>query len=397
MAYQDLVGLLTGTPTQPIQPVTRNQRLAQGVASGGRAVGQMLGKLGGFEVAPTPEEALKAELSGLDFNKLEDKKKLAGILSRFDPIKGMQMADKIKAEEKIVADEKELEDEEADDRLSFSEYIKNKFPAQPALIKLAESGQLNASNFKDFLDDPKSGGFLKGTTFTVEDERENQFTMIPAFNKDTGEIENTYSPIGNAPSEPYGKTRVTGGEFSLSPEDETSRRVGQKGAETQEAAFGKLKVKAQDSIPTLSASQVDLNKAEELLNSIETGGPINIAATGLEGFFGVKSADKGQLEIILGLNMLTALKPLFGGLISDQEGRRLDAIYAGMSKGNLANAGILRQLKKKVDDTLFNARLYQKTKTSEEYNTLIKQMYPEDTKPKNEKVTFDVLKKRAGK
>ncbi len=68
MAYQDLVGLLTGTPTQPIQPVTRNQRLAQGAAGGGRAVGKMLGKLGGFEVAPTPEEALKAELSGLDFN-----------------------------------------------------------------------------------------------------------------------------------------------------------------------------------------------------------------------------------------------------------------------------------------------------------------------------------------
>ena len=60
----------------------------------------MLGKIGNFEVAPTPEEALKAELSGLDYNKLEDKKKLAGILSRFDPIKGMQMADKIKAEEK---------------------------------------------------------------------------------------------------------------------------------------------------------------------------------------------------------------------------------------------------------------------------------------------------------
>ena len=206
--------------------------------------------------------------------------------------------------------------------------------------------------------------------------------MIPAFNKDTGEIENTYSPIGDAPSEPYGKTKVTGGEFSLSPEDETARRVGQKGAETQEAAFGKLKVMAQDSIPTLRASQADLNKAEELLNSIETGGPINIAATGLEGFFGQKSADKGQLEIILGLNMMKSLRPLFGGLISDQESGRLEAIYAGMSKGNLANAGILRQLKKTVDDTLFKAGLYQNTKTSEEYNTLLKQMYPEDTKPK---------------
>ena len=400
MAYQDLVGLLTGTPTQPIQPVSADpwQRIAQRssdgvetVASGGRAVGKMLGKLGGFEVAPTPEEALKAELDGLDYNKLEDKKKLAGILSRFDPIKGMQMADKIKAQEKKAADEQELEDEEAADRISFSEYIRNKFPAQPALIQLAESGQLNASNFKDFLDDPKSGGFLKGTTFTVEDEKGNQFTMIPAFNKDTGKIENTYSPIGNAPANPIGKTRVTGGEFSLTAEDETSRRVGQKGEEAQETAYGKLKVLAQDSIPTLRASQADLNKAEELLNSIETGGPINIAATGLEGFFGVKSADKGQLEIILGLNMMSSLKPLFGGLISNQEAERLKAIYAGMSKGNLANEGILRQLKKAVDDNLFKARLYQKTKTSEEFNTLIKQMYPEDTKPEKTRVQWSNL------
>ena len=400
MAYQDLVGLLTGTPTQPIQPVSADpwQRIAQRssdgvetVASGGRAVGKMLGKLGGFEVAPTPEEALKAELAGLDFNKLEDKKKLAGILSRFDPIKGMQMADKIKAEEKKAADEQELEDEEAADRISFSEYIRNKFPAQPALTQLAESGQLNASNFKDFLDDPKSGGFLKGTTFTVEDKNGDQFTMTPSFNKTTGEIENTYSSIGDGPDKPDGKTRVTGGEFSLTAEDETSRKVGQKGAETQETAFGKLKVLAQDSIPTLSASKVDLDEAEKLLSSIETGGPINIAATGLEGFFGVKSADKGQLEIILGLNMMSSLKPLFGGLISNQEAERLKAIYAGMSKGNLANAGILRQLKKAVDDNLFKARLYQKTKTSEEFNTLIKQMYPEDTKPKNKRVTWGNL------
>jgi hypothetical protein len=400
MAYQDLVGLLTGTSTQPIQPVSSDPstRIAQQsregverIASGGRAVGKMFGKLGGFEVPPTPEEALKAELSGLDFNKLEDKKKLVGILSRFDPIRGMQMADQIKAEESARAEKQELEDEEAADKISFSEYIRNKFPAQPALIQLAESGQLNASNFKDFLNDPKSGGFLKGTTFTVEDENENQFTMIPAFNKDTGEIENTYSPIGDAPSKPVGKTRVTGGEFSLSPEDETARRVGQKSAETKEATFGKLKIMAQDSIPTLRASQADLNKAEELLNSIETGGPINIAATGLEGFFGVKSADKGQLEIILGLNMMSSLKPLFGGLISNQEAERLKAIYAGMSKGNLANAGILRQLKKAVDDNLFKAGLYQKTKTSEEFNTLITQMYPEDTKPEKTRVTWESL------
>jgi hypothetical protein len=53
MAYQDLVGLLTGTSTQPIQPVSSDPstRIAQQsregverIASGGRAVGKMFGE-----------------------------------------------------------------------------------------------------------------------------------------------------------------------------------------------------------------------------------------------------------------------------------------------------------------------------------------------------------------
>lgn len=397
MASRDLVGLLTNTPLNE-QPRSFGGSWKEALLQQSALNAQKMNKgardlsynLFGVDMR-TPKEKMQEELSSLDLNNADDMKKLVSLMSRVDPLRAAQMADRIKTQELAVAEKQELEDKEAADRISFSEYIRNKFPAQPALIQLAESGQLNASNFKDFLNDPKSGGFLKGTTFTVEDKNGDQFTMTPSFNKTTGKIENTYSSIGDGPDKPDGKTRVTGGEFSLSPEDETARRVGQKGAETQEKTFGELKVMAQDSIPTLRASQDDLNKAEELLNSIETGGPINIAATGLEGFFGVKSADKGQLEIILGLNMMSSLKPLFGGLISNQEAERLQAIYAGMSKGNLANAGILRQLKKAVDDNLFKAGLYQKTKTSEEFNTLLKQMYPEDTKPKNKRVTWGNL------
>jgi len=394
MANQDLdlAGLLTGISNRP-QPVQR-QPIPGSPNFRGMFGAQMasdlqagIGKLarGG---APSQAQKMDQFMSQLDLNKVEDLQKLAKIMQASGDMAG---AAKVAAKIQTMNIKQELGDKEIADKVSFSEYIRNKFPSQPALIQLAESGQLNASNFKDFLDDPKSGGFLKGTTFTVEDEKGNQFTMTPAFSKDGKGLENQYSPIGDGPANPIGKTRVTGGEFSLTPEDETSRRVGQKGAETKETAFGNLKIAAQDSIPTLSASKVDLDEAEKLLSSIETGGPINIAATGLEGFFGVKSADKGQLEIILGLNMMSSLKPLFGGLISNQEAERLKAIYAGMSKGNLANEGILRQLKKAVDDNLFKARLYQKTKTSEEFNTLIKQMYPEDTKPEKTRVQWSNL------
>jgi len=402
MADRDLVGLLTGTPTQPIQPLTRNQRLAQEAGGGGRAVGKLFAKLTGREVPDNPMEQLEKLLPNMNPENPDDLSQLAKLQmssgNQVGAARTIAQRNAILEKQQAVLEKQELEDKEAADRISFSEYIRNKFPAQPALIQLAESGQLNPSNFKDFLNDPKSSGFLKGTTFTVQDEDQNAFTMVPAFNKDTGKIENTYSRIGTkGPEQPVGITRITGGEFALTPEGETARTAGKKGAEEQEKTYGQLRVQAIDSIPTLSASKVDLEKAEMLLNSIETGGPINIAATELEGFFGVKSADKGQLEIILGFNMMEALKPLFGGIISDQESDRLDAIYAGMSKGNPANKGILRQLKKKVDDTIFKSKLYQKTKTVEEFNTLIKQMYPEDAESENEKVTFDMLKKRAGK
>jgi hypothetical protein len=398
MASRDLVGLLTNTPLNE-QPRSFGGSWKEALLQQSASNAQRMNKgardlsynLFGVDMR-TPQEKMQAELSSLDLNNADDMKKLVGIVSRVDPLRAAQMADRIKAQESAVAQKQELEDKEAADRISFSEYIRNKFPAQPALIQLAESGQLNPSNFKDFLNDPKSSGFLKGTTFTVQDEDQNAFTMVPAFNKDTGKIENTYSPIGTkGPDQPVGKTRVTGGEFALTPEGETARTAGQEGAKAQEKTYGQLRVQAIDSIPTLSASKVDLEKAEMLLNSIETGGPINIAATELEGFFGVKSADKGQLEIILGFNMMESLKPLFGGIISDQEADRLDAIYAGMSKGNPANKGILRQLKKKVDDTIFKSKLYQKTKTVEEFNTLIKQMYPEDAESEKTRVQWSNL------
>ena len=86
MAYQDLVGLLTGTSTQPIQPVSSDprQRLAQRsregvetVASGGRAVGKMFGKLIGKEVPDNPMEQLEKLLPNMSPDNPDDLAQLA--------------------------------------------------------------------------------------------------------------------------------------------------------------------------------------------------------------------------------------------------------------------------------------------------------------------------------
>jgi hypothetical protein len=85
MANQDLVGLLTGTPTQPIQVSSDPwQRLAQrskeGVktgASGGRAVGKLFAKLTGREVPDNPMEQLEKLLPNMSTDNPDDLAQLA--------------------------------------------------------------------------------------------------------------------------------------------------------------------------------------------------------------------------------------------------------------------------------------------------------------------------------
>jgi len=212
--------------------------------------------------------------------------------------------------------------------------------------------------------------------------------MIPTLNNKTGELENSYSPIGDAPSDPIGKTVVTGGEFAQTAGEAQLQQIETKGLETREGKFQELKVAATDSLPTLNASKDNLDRATALLDAVSTGGPVNLAGTGLENFFGTKSADKAELEIRLGLEMYKSLKPLFGGVISNSEREALEKIFAGLKKGNVANKGILEKLKQELDDGIVKASLYQKADNYEEFNLAVKQMFPEGTPSKRRVIVF---------
>jgi hypothetical protein len=227
-----------------------------------------------------------------------------------------------------------------------------------------------------------AGTVVKGTTFTVQDENNNAFTMIPTLNNKTGKFENKFAPIGGGPSTPVGKTVITGGEFAQTATDDALRRINKDISTTEGQEFVKNKATALDTIPVLSAQKEELSQALTLLDSVETGGPINLIGTALENYFGTKSADKATLEIILGDNTFKALKPLFGGLISEGERAEIMKIYPNLQKGNAANRGIILRLQNILDNALLRGQMYQRSDTVEDYKRLMDKLYPVDADKK---------------
>jgi len=387
MARTDIAGLLTGVPSGGIDPMAvggtpAQQRLAFGAQRAQGLQRASRGLMG--QDTRTPSEQLQMAMAQLDMSNPDDLRKIAQIQQSTGDLAGAaQTAARIKQMQEQVKAQELKQSQGA----VFASYVDSTFN-NPELTKLAAGGVLTPNNLDSFIKDTSNATILKGSTFTVRDEKGNNFTMIPTLNNKTGELENSYSPIGDAPSNPIGKTVVTGGEFAQTAGEVQRQQIETKGLETREADFQKLKVAATDSIPTLNASKNNLDRATALLDSVSTGGPVNLAGTGLENFFGVKSADKAELEIRLGLEMYKSLKPLFGGVISDPEREAIEGIYASLKKGNLANKGILEKLKQELDDGIVKASLYQKSDNYNDFNLAVKQMFPEGTPSKRRVIVF---------
>ena len=370
----DLTGMLTEglfQPTQQAVPSSFEEAMIRQAQSAGTGLRRGVGALTGADTRTNPEAA-RAAMQGLDINNPADQPKLLEIVRKYAPEKESALVAQFAQQGRVRAVEQAKQKQGA----VFASYVDSTFN-NPELTKLAAGGVLTPNNLDSFIKDTSNATILKGSTFTVRDEKGNNFTMIPTLNNKTGKLENSYSPIGDAPSNPIGKTVVTGGEFAQTAGEVQRQEIETKGLGTQEASFQELKVAATDSIPTLNASKNNLDRATALLDSVSTGGPVNLAGTGLENFFGVKGADKAELEIILGQEMFKSLKPLFGGVISEGERQAIVDIYANLKKGNIANKGILKRLKQELNDGIVKASLYQKSDNYEDFNLAVKQMFPE--------------------
>tara|TARA_R110001592_G_scaffold255522_1_gene519180 strand:- start:3973 stop:4959 length:987 start_codon:yes stop_codon:yes gene_type:complete len=251
-------------------------------------------------------------------------------------------------------------------------------PSNPAdaekLIKLMMATGDRAGALKLAASLKDTTKFTKGSTFTGVDE-DGAYIAVPSLNTTTGEMEIQYQSV---------KGELTGGEFSMTASQEAERRRKEKSVTTIAGKFGEAKVEAVGLLPEMNNSIADLESSLELLKTIKTGGPVNLASYGIQEFFGLTKGDKATLERKMMVSILSSLKPIFGGLISDSERTALTDIGANVRRGNPANEAILRTMIDRMQAKADNLLMYTAAETQEEYNTLVKGMFdgPKETEEK---------------
>lgn len=388
MANRDLVGLLTNTPldTQPRsfggnwreallqQSASNAQRMNKGVRD-------LSYNLFGVDMR-TPQEKIQAELSGLDLNNMEDMKKLVGVVSRVDPLRAAQMADRIKAQESAMAQKQELEDQEMADRVSLSTYVQEKYPDKPQLAQLVQSGIVTAKNLKDFLPDATGDVNAQfGGSDKWVDEKGNYFYGTQVKDPRTKITSTSLSPVlRGGPTAPVGNITPVSSSGETSAEKQ-ARMIETKEGQEQVKTFVKNKAQAVGGIPALLDNKKNIEDAQKILETLPTGGPINLAAYGIEDFFGLTSGNRADFERVLAMEVYKSLKPIFGGVISEGERTSLLEIAATVGRGNEANTAIIKRLIKDMNQRISQAKLYSDSENFEEYNAFVQELLKEDEEP----------------
>lgn len=187
----------------------------------------------------------------------------------------------------------------------------------------------------------KTGDFSFGegrrVTQTVINPETGEPEQVPGIlttvrNKQTGAIEENFSPIGGAFVSTLGET---GGAL-------TERRVGEAGsrtaATTREQRAGELITRG----VSAAESTATLRRGLTLLKTIETGG-VNAISLAVKRSLGVEGADEGELSNSLAVAVLSQLRETFGAAFTENEGLRLERIQASFKKSPAANRRLLAQ------------------------------------------------------
>ena len=366
MANQDLdlAGLLTGISNRP-QPVQR-QPIPGSPNFRGMFGAQMasdlqagVGKLvrGG---APSQAQKMQQFMSQLDLNSVEDLTKLAKIMQASGDIAG---AAKVAAKIQVM---------QAAGPAAAEEKRRDERDYQLELRKINSSGT--------------EGRFTKGSTMTLEDSKERAFVAVPVINSKTGELELKYSAIDGKSGKPEGDTSVTGGDFALTALQHSQKELNDLSKKEQAKVFQGLKIISTDALPALYDNKKNIMEAFEILKTLPTGGPINLAAYGIEDFLGATSGDRADFERVLSMEVFKSLKPIFGGVISEGERASLLEIAATVKRGNKANTAIIERLISDMNQRIGQAELYSKSDTYDEYNAFVKTLSAID-KDKEDPVT----------
>lgn len=228
------------------------------------------------------------------------------------------------------------------------------------------------------------GGTKAGTW---KDEDGNVYEATRILDRATGETRIDYAPIGH--NKEYNNqtlTEVTG-DTGLSFAEKQGVKDASEIAVDEAKKWSDLRIQAATELPSLAESVQNIDKALELLDKVDTGGPINTAGTALESFLGTMSADKAELQVILGNDMYQRLKPLFGGVISDSEAKVVERLYADLKKGNAANTGILRNFRAGLVRAYNKGQQVRRADSLSGYNALVDKLYPESFEEAREAAT----------
>jgi hypothetical protein len=353
-----------GSPTDPAL-----QRADQYGSS--NPLAKSIGGMFGMQM-DTGQELASKELRQIDQKSPDALIQALGVQSKYeqDPQKKVLYMAEIAKIQKAKALSSSTQTASIANRDSVASIVRGKYPKLAEAI-INEQGSDRTDALKAGLKIVEEQGSKEGTKGKAQfdawesymDTEGNFFNVGVRSDPATQTSSRVIVPVGDA-LEPVGA-------LSLSS-------IAEKGSQQEAKEFGILRVQSARELPELKTAYEGIGRALELVNSIETGGPINTAGTALESFIGTKSADKQELEVLLGEAMYQRLKPLFGGVISEGERAAVEKMYGSLSKGNAANTGVLRYMQRLTEKSYTIANLVRTSSNFNEYNVLLNKLYPED-------------------
>lgn len=409
MALRFSSGLLTGLQQYgqgggaiPADPRQRNAMQAAGVTNPLlQRFGQGLGGMLGTEMrspAAVQQAQLTEQVGAIkDPSSYEGMVQLAQAVMKIDPIRGAQLLaaaeEKKKAGQVAQLEAGQVDIQEGLQRTrnqAMARSLRDKGFEGLATQVISGDEEARKKGISILAESAKgsgSGGFTAVKAGRYKDTDGNLYEATRVFNKASGVEELRYSPIGDAP-EYTGDKKLTliNAEGLTATEDAALSTT-----EAADKKFIDIRLSAADNLGSLQAERETIDNALKLAESVQTGGPINVAGTAIERFLGEIPADKAELELLLGNAMYSQLKPLFGGVISDSERKSIEKIYAGLEKGNAANISILKSLKESVDKAYRKSRLALSADSYDEYIQQAKKFYPEQPEDQTRTVQWSEL------
>ena len=413
MALRFSSGLLTGLQQYgqgggaiPADPRQRDAMQAAGVTNPllqqfGRGLGGMLGTEMRSPAAiqqaeqRAQQEQLKSSVGAIkDPSSYEGMVQLAQAVMKIDPIQGAQLL--AKAEEmKKASQMSQLEAGNLDIQEGL-QGTKNQALARTLQSKgfdglatqvLGGDEEARKNGIRIISESASGSSSASGVKAgTWKDNKGNFYIATRVLDKSTGQTTLEYNPVGNAPAYSNQNLTLVNAEGLTASEDVA---LSVSGAANKK--FSELRLNAVDNIGSLQNERETLDSAIALAETVQTGGPLNVAGTSIERFLGEIPADKAEFELLLGNAMYAQLKPLFGGVISDTERKAIEKIYAGLEKGNAANIAILKRLKEETDKAYRKARLALSADTYEDYLSQAKKFYPDTPTEQKNTVRWDDL------